>query len=221
MNTLKNIIMDNLTQMELVSKLSIENLLLVMGTTLLAGLLIYFTYKYFYRGGVYSENFGLLLVFVAMTIAFIIVTISSNLVLSLGMVGALSVVRFRTAIKDPLDVGFLFLSIAAGLTAGAGLFFIAIVGTAIVCMVFVVMNYLGKRVKTYLLIVQCDEKSVEGVKEVLRKTKASIKTINSSQERVELTYSVRISDESFISEVRDVEGVENVVLVAYTGDGQY
>lgn len=221
MNTLKNIIMDNLTQMELVSKLSIENLLLVMGTTLLAGLLIYFTYKYFYRGGVYSENFGLLLVFVAMTIAFIIVTISSNLVLSLGMVGALSVVRFRTAIKDPLDVGFLFLSIAAGLTAGAGLFFIAIVGTAIVCMVFVVMNYLGKRVKTYLLIVQCDEKSVEGVKEVLRKTKASIKTINSSQERVELTYSVRICDESFISEVRAVEGVENVVLVAYTGDGQY
>ena len=221
MNTLKNIIMDNLTQMELVSKLSIENLLLVMGTTLLAGLLIYFTYKYFYRGGVYSENFGLLLVFVAMTIAFIIVTISSNLVLSLGMVGALSVVRFRTAIKDPLDVGFLFLSIAAGLTAGAGLFFIAIVGTAIVCMVFVAMNYLGKRVKTYLLIVQCDENAVEAVKDVLSKTKTSIKTINSSQDRVELTYSVRISDESFVSDVRAVEGVENVVLVAYTGDGQY
>lgn len=221
MNTLKNIIMDNLTQMELVSKLSIANLLLVMGTTLIAGLLIYFTYKYFYRGGVYSENFGLLLVFVAMTIAFIIVTISSNLVLSLGMVGALSVVRFRTAIKDPLDVGFLFLSIAAGLTAGAGLFFIAIVGTAIVCMVFVAMNFLGKRVKTYLLIVQCDENAVEGVKKVLSKTKTSIKTINSSQERVELTYSVRIRDEAFVSEVRAVEGVENVVLVAYTGDGQY
>ena len=221
MNTLKNIIMDNLTQMELVSKLSIANLLLVMGTTLIAGLLIYFTYKYFYRGGVYSENFGLLLVFVAMTIAFIIVTISSNLVLSLGMVGALSVVRFRTAIKDPLDVGFLFLSIAAGLTAGAGLFFIAIVGTAIVCMVFVAMNYLGKRVKTYLLIVQCDENAVEAVKDVLSKTKTSIKTINSSQDRVELTYSVRISDESFVSDVRAVEGVENVVLVAYTGDGQY
>ena len=221
MNTLKNIIMDNLTQMELVSKLSIANLLLVMGTTLLAGLLIYFTYKYFYRGGVYSENFGLLLGFVAMTIAFIIVTISSNLVLSLGMVGALSVVRFRTAIKDPLDVGFLFLSIAAGLTAGAGLFFIAIAGTAIVCMVFVAMNYLGKRVKTYLLIVQCDENAVEGVKEILSKTKTTIKTINSSQERVELTYSVRISDEAIISEVRAVEGVENVVLVAYTGDGQY
>ena len=62
---------------------------------------------------------------------------------------------------------------------------------------------------------------IEGVKEVLRKTKASIKTINSSQERVELTYSVRICDESFISEVRAVKGVENVVLVAYTGDGQY
>ena len=155
------------------------------------------------------------------TIAFIIVTISSNLVLSLGMVGALSVVRFRTAIKDPLDVGFLFLSIAAGLTAGAGLFFIAIVGTAIVCMVFVVMNYLGKRVKTYLLIVQCDENAVEAVKDVLSKTKTSIKTINSSQDRVELTYSVRISDESFVSDVRAVEGVENVVLVAYTGDGQY
>ena len=111
MNTFKNILKENIMQMELVQNLSLQHICLVLGTAFLCGMILYVVYKYFYQGAVYSENFGLLILMTTLTVAFIIMTISSNIVLSLGMVGALSIVRFRTAVKDPLDVGFLFLGI--------------------------------------------------------------------------------------------------------------
>ena len=110
MNTLKDILKENITQMGLVENLSIQYIALVLGTAFVCGIVLYLVYKLFYQGAVYSENFGLLIVMTTLTVAFIIMTISSNIVLSLGMVGALSIVRFRTAVKDPLDVGFLFLA---------------------------------------------------------------------------------------------------------------
>ncbi len=221
MNTLKELIKDNLEQMGLVESLSLPNLALVLGTALFCGLVIYLVYKYFFRGAVYTENFGLLIVMITMTVAFIIVTISSNLVLSLGMVGALSIVRFRTAVKDPLDVGFLFLAIAAGLTAGARLFFIAVIGTIVICMVFILMNFWGKRVKTYLLIIQCKADGQAEVQEALQNVKKQLKTCTGDGSRVELTYTVKVKDESLLGDVLKLKSVENAMLVAYTGDAQY
>ena len=221
MNTIKNILKESIAQMGLIENLSLPYIAMVLGTALACALIIYVVYKYFYRGAVYSENFGLLIVMGTMTVAFIIMTISSNIVLSLGMVGALSIVRFRTAVKDPLDVGFLFLAIGAGLTAGAGLFFIAIIGTVVICMVFVLMFFLGKQVMTYLLVVRCECSAEAALSEAMAGVKKNLKSKSSDGSVAEYTYTVRVKDDAIVGKVLAVKGVENAVLVSYTGDAQY
>lgn len=221
MNTVKSILEENITQMGLVESLSTPYIATVLGTALLCGLILYVVYKFFYRGAVYSENFGLLIVMSTMTVAFIIMTISSNIVMSLGMVGALSIVRFRTAVKDPLDVGFLFLAIGAGLTVGAGLFFIAIIGTVAISLVFMVMLLLGRSAMSYLLIVRCNVDAEDEVAQVLSTIKSKLKSKSSDGATTELTYTVRLKKEDIVAEMLEIEGVENALLVSYTGDAQY
>ena len=221
MNTLKEILKENITQMGLVETLSPEYIALVLGTALVCGMILYIVYKLFYQGAVYSENFGLLIVMTTMTVAFIIMTISSNIVLSLGMVGALSIVRFRTAVKDPLDVGFLFLAIAAGLTAGAGLFLIAGLGTVVICAVFVVLRQIGRGRTTYLLVADYDSSSEDAVMTLLNPGKGKLKSKAMDGKRVELTWLIRKDAEKTLAEILKVEGVRKATLIAYTGDAQY
>lgn len=221
MNTLKSILKESITQMGLVEKLSLQYICLVLGTALLCGVILYIVYKYFYRGAVYSENFGLLILMTTLTVAFIIMTISSNIVLSLGMVGALSIVRFRAAVKDPLDVGFLFLGIAAGLTAGAGLFFIAILGTVAICAVFVCMRWIGKDKTAYLLVASYENDAEAAVAELILRCKGKIKSKAKDGNCVELTLMFRKNAEQTLDEILKVEGVKKATLIAYTGDAQY
>ncbi len=221
MNTVKNILENNITEMGLVENLSMPYIFLVLGVSLLCALIIYMVYKFFYRGAVYSENFGLLIVMSTMTVAFIIMTISSNIVLSLGMVGALSIVRFRTAVKDPLDVGFLFLAIGAGLTAGAGLFFIAIIGTAAICLVFTVMFFLGRNAMTYLLVVRCSSTAEQDVRDEMKDVRHKLKSKSGDGSSTEFTYTVDDKDEELVDRLLEIEGVESALLVSYTGDAEY
>lgn len=221
MNTLKSILKENIVQMGLVENLSLQYICLVLGTALLCGLILYFVYKCFYQGAVYSENFGLLILMTTLTVAFIIMTISSNIVLSLGMVGALSIVRFRTAVKDPLDVGFLFLGIAAGLTAGAGLFFIAVLGTVVISIIFVVMRYIGRAGTTYLLIAGYDVSAQEQVNSLIAGAKGKIKSKAREENRVEITCMIRKNADKVLEEILQLEGVSKATLIEYTGDAQY
>lgn len=221
MNTIKNILRENMNQMELMENLSIEYIALVLGTAFACGMIIYIVYKMFYQGAVYSENFGLLIVMTTLTVAFIIMTISSNLVLSLGMVGALSIVRFRAAVKDPLDVGFLFLGIAAGLTAGAGLFFIALLGTLAVCAVFVCLRQIGKGRTNYLLVLDCEAAAEKEVSLILQGSKGQLKSKATDGKRVEITWLIRKDAENVQRKLQQLEGVRKVTLLAYTGDAQY
>lgn len=221
MNTIKDIIKNNITQMDLVENLSLQYIIMVFSIAFMCGVIIYCVYKFFYRGAVYSENFGLLIIISAMTVAFIIMTISSNIVLSLGMVGALSIVRFRTAVKDPLDVGFLFLAIGAGLTAGAGLLLIAVIGTVVICMVYVVMFYLDRRTMTYLLVVCCETGMESSIKESLKGVKYRLKSQSSDGNASEIVYMVKVKNEEILTTILALEGVSNASLVAYTGDAQY
>lgn len=222
MNSLKNILEQNIVEMGLVERLSLPHIFLVLLTAFLCGLIVYLVYKFFYRGAVYSENFGLLIIMTTMTVAFIIMTISSNIVLSLGMVGALSIVRFRTAVKDPLDVGFLFLAISAGLTAGAGLFFIAGIGTIVICLIFILFFVLSKGKTTYLLSLSYDESANEdSVLDVLEANKAKLKSLVKRDGVTKAAYSISKNAEGTLEELSAIEGVKDVSLVAYTGDGQY
>lgn len=221
MNTLKSILRESILQMGLVENLSLQYIALVLGTALLCGIILYLVYKCFYRGAVYSENFGLLILMTTLTVAFIIMTISSNIVLSLGMVGALSIVRFRAAVKDPLDVGFLFLGIAAGLTAGAGLFFIAVLGTVVICVIFVCARWVVKDRTTYLLVASYEVGAEDAVSELIRQRKGRLKSKAKDGNRVELTLVLRKNAEQTLDEILKVKGVQKATLIAYTGDAQY
>lgn len=154
MNTIKNLLSESMQQMGMIESLSVGTVILSFAVAFLCAALIYVVYRYFYKGVSYSPSFGMLLIMLTLLTNFIILCISTNLVLSLGMVGALSIVRFRAAVKEPLDVGFLFFAIAAGLTSGARLYFIAIIGTLLVDLVFILCYLLLNGTASYLLVIR-------------------------------------------------------------------
>lgn len=221
MNSVTDILRNNVEQMGLVENLSLPHIEAVFGTAFLCAIIIYLVYKFYYKGAVYSENFGLLIIMSTMTVSFVIMTISSNIVLSLGMVGALSIVRFRTAVKDPLDVGFLFLAIGAGLTAGAGLYFAAIIGTSVICLIFVIMFFVGRSSTSYLVVVRCSVEAEADVMEELEGYRSKLKSKSSDGEMTELTFAAKVRKEDIVVELLEIEGVENALLVSYTGDAEY
>ena len=186
----------------------------------ICGMIIYFVYKYFYKGVLYSHNFNILLVLVSMITTFIVLTISSNVVLSLGMVGALSIVRFRTAVKDPLDVGFLFFAISVGITCGANLYLMSFVCTILISLVYIFMVKVKTQSYVYLLIVKYEQKSAEEVLKVLSDMKYALKNKTILGDNIELTVEMKLKsdDTAFVSTLSQLEGVHSAALVSYTGD---
>lgn len=200
--------------------LSLNGVVLTFLTAFLNAMLIYVVYKFFYRGIVYNSNFNVLLVMVALVTSFIVMAISSNILLSLGMVGALSIVRFRTAVKDPLDVGFLFFAIAVGITSGAGLYIVAFVATVFISLVYILIVQMRPSAHAYLLIVKFDPAAHEEVQRILLPMRKTLKNKTSTRNLTELTYEVRFRGQNtaFVTQLADLEGVRSSVLVEYTGD---
>ena len=194
--------------------------LLNLTIAFICGLVIFLVYRYFNKSVVYSVRFNMLIVMVCVVTSLIIITIGSNLVLTLGMVGALSIVRFRAAVKDPLDVGFLFWSVAAGLTAGAQLYTVALIGTGFIAIVYMVLTVLRIEKRSYLLIIRYDPAAETAVEELLKPLKANVKNKTLLKDSSELTAEIRISrgETAFLEPMRETEGVEGVTLVEYTGD---
>ena len=191
-----------------------------MGAAALCGVMIYLVYRFFYRGAVYSDNFNILLIMITVVTSFIIMTISANIVLSLGMVGALSIVRFSSAVKDPLDIGFLFWGIAAGLTCGAGLYFVALVGSAVVAVIYIILHFCKRERKSYLLILRYSDKAEEQVNSLLSGMKYKLKSKTLTGDETELTVEIKISgnDTSDAARFKTVEGINGVTLVEYSGE---
>lgn len=202
------------------ASLSLTHILVCMASAVLCGIVIYLVYRFFYRGVVYSDNFNILLIMITVITSFIIMTISANLVLSLGMVGALSIVRFRSAIKDPLDIGFLFWGIASGLTCGAGLYFVALVGTVIIALVYIILHFCKKEKKSYLLIVRYSEQAEEQIASLLSAMKYKLKSKILSDSETELTVEIKVknNDTSEAARFKTVKGVNGVTLLEYNGE---
>ncbi|HIZ56907.1 MAG TPA: DUF4956 domain-containing protein [Firmicutes bacterium] len=202
------------------STLSLGNILASLLVALGCSLVIYFVYRLFYRGVVYNDNFNLLMILVALVTSFIIMTISSNLVLSLGMVGALSIVRFRAAVKDPLDVGFLFWAIAVGLTAGARLYLPAIIATLFVALVYILMTVLRKNKTCYLLILRYTAAAEEVVSGQLASISYRLKNKTCTDQMTELTLQVKVknNDAQILERFQTLDGVKSVTLLEYAGD---
>lgn len=200
--------------------LDFYNVIMSLLAAYVCGMIIYFVYKYFYKGVLYSHNFNILLVLVSMITAFIVLTISSNIVLSLGMVGALSIVRFRTAVKDPLDVGFLFFSISIGITCGASLYLMSFVCTIFISLIYILMVKVRTDAHVYLLIVKYDHKAGEDVLKVLSDMRYSLKNKTIFKDDIELTIEMKLKSDNteFVSAISRVDGVHSAALINYTGD---
>ena len=171
----------------------------------------------------YSAAFGVTLVALTLITTLLILAVTSNVVLSLGMVGALSVVRFRTAIKEPMDIAFLFWSIAAGIVLAAGFIPLAVFGSIFIGLVLLIFSGRKNIERPYILVVHCEteEKEKEAEAYIKEQVKAlSLKSKAVSPGCIELNYEVRFKEgeSSFVNALSRIEGVSNVVLVSYNGD---
>lgn len=171
----------------------------------------------------YSASFGVTLIALALITTLLIMTVVSNIVLSLGMVGALSIVRFRTAIKEPMDIAFLFWSIAAGIVLAAGLIPLAVFGSIFIGVVLLVFAKKKTVDSPYILIVHCENSETEERTRIFiasQVVRINLKSKSVDEGRVELNYEVRLKDDdsAFVNELENMDGVSRVVLVSYNGD---
>ena len=200
--------------------LSITSILMSLISAFLCSMIVYYVYRKYYRGIVYSSSFNILLVLVSIVTAFIVMTISSNILLSLGMVGALSIVRFRTAVKDPLDVGFLFFAISVGITSGAGLYILSFIATIFISLIYILLVQVKTFTKVYLLIVKFENSANEEVQKILKTLKGELKNKTTIKDTIELTLELRLKGDNtaYMTQLSALPGVKSAVLVEYTGD---
>ncbi|HOQ38373.1 MAG TPA: DUF4956 domain-containing protein [Acetivibrio sp.] len=202
---------------------SIVDVLVAMLMAFAIGLFIFFVYKKTFSGVMYSASFGVSIIAMTMITTLIILAITSNIILSLGMVGALSIVRFRTAIKEPLDIAFLFWAISAGIVIGAGLIPLGIIGSVLIGIVLLVFVNKKSTDTPYIVVLNLENDKAESdcmakIKEKTKKSLIKAKTV--SQNGIELTVEVRLKDMSaaFINELLAIKGVNNACLVSYNGE---
>ena len=206
-----------------VSAVSLLDMVLAMVLAFGVGLFIFFIYKKTYAGVMYSSSFGVTLVALTMITTLVILAVTSNVVLSLGMVGALSIVRFRTAIKEPLDIAFLFWAIAAGIVLAAGMIPLAVFGSVIIGIILLVFANRKDMTNPFIVVLTCDghtseEKALAYLKDKTKR--CSVKSKSARRGTVELNLEVRLQDDNtdFINELSEIEGVQSAVLVSYNGD---
>lgn len=218
MNTFTDIFKNSF--LEKTGNLTFESFLMSMLMALICALIIFLVYRYFFQGVVYNNNFNILLVMTCVVTCFVVIVISSNVVLSLGMVGALSIVRFRSAIKEPLDTGFIFWAVACGITSGAGLYLISGIAAVFVAVVFILLSRVKGVTHTYLLLVRYEEKAGADVLRILGNLKKVLKNKTSAKGMTELTYEVKIKvdNTAFVEELTALDGVESATVVEFTGD---
>ena len=209
--------------LENVTSVSLLDMSLALVLAFGLGLFIFLVYKKTFTGVMYSSGFGVTLVALTMITTMVILAVTSNVVLSLGMVGALSIVRFRTAIKEPLDIAFLFWSIAVGIVLAAGLIPLAVFGSMVIGFMLLVFVNRKSRCDPYIAVLQCDGRESETrAADFLRQNtrRCVVKSKTVQKDAVELNLEIRLKDGNtgFINALADLPGVRNAVLVSYNGD---
>lgn len=209
--------------LENVTSVNLFDMVLALTLAFCIGMFIFLIYKKTFTGVMYSSNFAVTLVGLTMITTLVILAVTSNVVLSLGMVGALSIVRFRTAIKDPLDITFLFWSIAAGIVLAAGMIPLAVFGSVFIGIVLLVFTNKKSYTNPYIVVIQCkDHASEMQAKAFLEKMvqRCITKSKTAQKGYVELNLEIRLKDDNtdFINTLAEMDGVTSAVLVSYNGD---
>ena len=206
-----------------ITSVSLLDMAIALALAFGLGLFIFLIYKKTFSGVMYSSGFGVTLVALTMITTVVILAVTSNVVLSLGMVGALSIVRFRTAIKEPLDIAFLFWSIAVGIVLAAGMIPLAVVGSAVIGLVLLAFANRKSHVTPYIVVIRCDgSKSETKARELLSSVteRCVVKSKTVQKGSVELNLEIRLKndDTSFVNALAAIPGVHSAVLVSYNGD---
>ena len=208
--------------LENVTAVSLLDMAIALALAFAVGVFIFFVYKKTYKGVMYSSTFGVTLIALTMIATLVILAVTSNVVLSLGMVGALSIVRFRSAIKDPLDIAFLFWAIGAGIVLAAGLIPLGMIGSLLIGAVLLLFVNHKSNDQPYVAVIGLSAQAEDTVLETLAKgtKKQMVKTKSVSPEGMELTVEVRLQENStaFMNILAAIPGVSRATLVSYNGD---
>ncbi len=209
--------------LENITSVSILDMVIALALAFGIGMFIFLVYKKTYQGVMYSSSFGTTLVALTMITTLVILAVTSNIVLSLGMVGALSIVRFRTVIKEPLDIAFLFWSIAVGIVLAAGLIPLAVFGSVFIGAIMLVFVNRKSHFNPYIVVLSCtddeaERKAVGFLEEKV--SKCVVKSKTATKGMIELNLEIRMADEStaFINALGNMPGVNSAVLVSYNGE---
>lgn len=209
---------------EKLATVSFLDMFIALLLAFVVGLFIMQVYKKTFKGVMYSESFAISLLALSLITTLIILAVTSNVVLSLGMVGALSIVRFRSAIKEPIDIAFLFWSISVGIVIGAGLIPLAILGSIFIGIVMILFVNKKTANNTYILVVNCEDDNSESralklLSRNVEKYNIKSKTV-SPINGIEMTVEIGLKKKSteFVNEISKLDGISNVVLVSYNGD---
>ena len=218
----KDIITSNLTNGFSGADITVAEIITTLGITFLIALYLFAVYRFITKNAFYSKEYNIAMVAMAIVTAGIILAMQSSLVISLGMVGALSIVRFRTAIKEPIDLLFLFWSIGTGIICGAGLYKVAIILAVCVTIAIAILRIIPERRSENMLFVGHNGsittndiiKATEGVGRIV-----SVKSVNTSSTGTNMAFEVRVTDsDAMIKAVKNLEGVDTVSLVAHDGE---
>ncbi len=209
--------------LENISDVSLFDMALALLLAYCIGMFIFLIYKKTFAGVMYSSNFGVTLVALTLISTLVILAVTSNVVLSLGMVGALSIVRFRTAIKEPLDIAFLFWSIAAGIVLAAGMIPLAVFGSVLIGLVLLVFANKKSHTRPYIVALRCESHESEtAAADFLQKQvqRFVIKSKTAQKGSIELNAEIRLKDDNtdFINTLSEMNGVQSAVLISYNGD---
>lgn len=209
--------------LENVTAISLLDMVMALALAFAVGLFIFYIYKKTYSGVMYSSGFGVTLIALTMITTLVILAVTSNVVLSLGMVGALSIVRFRTAIKEPLDIAFLFWSIAVGIVLAAGLLPLALFGSLFIGVILLAFANQKPHCNPYIVVLQCDDHAAEEAATAFLKQNTNrcvVKSKSAQKGVVELNLEVRLKENNtdFVNQLAEMNGVHSAVLVSYNGD---
>lgn len=209
--------------LENINSISIFDMVLALVLAFGLGMFIFLVYKKTFSGVMYSSSFGVTLIALTMITTVVILAVTSNVVLSLGMVGALSIVRFRTAIKEPLDIAFLFWAIAVGIVLAAGMIPLAVVGSLGIGIVLLVFVNRKPYLNPYIVVLACEgheseQQAVEFLRGKVQRCVVKSKTVQKG--RTELNLEIRMKEDNtdFVNELAEMDGVSSAVLVSYSGE---
>lgn len=219
--SVKDMIKKSVLESGVFDQYNISSILVALAAALALGILIFLVYRRFYTGVIYSRTFAVTLVGMTVLTCMVTLAISTNVVISLGMVGALSIVRFRTAVKDPMDLLYLFWTITTGITAGAGMYVLALIAAAIMILMIILFYSRQQRGRIYIAVIHYS--GDEAGDEVIRcfgKRKYFIKSKTMRKEKTEMAVEIfcKQADMDFMEKIRAIEHVDDVTLIQYNGE---